>query len=96
MDKPIIRREMLSATEDHAFVLTDGVKLYNVKDLYEALDSISDEVFRHHVAPKKNDFIPWLREVLYDKKLGRMLRWTTSKDTMREKIKEYMDTYYIQ
>ncbi len=52
------------------FVLADGRKLSDIKELAFALGDMADEVFWHHVNEFKNDFACWLEDSLDEKKLA--------------------------
>lgn len=90
-----VKKPLVRASQENAFELKDGRKLYDLEDLFEALKTMDEKIFRHHVNQDQNDFIDWIKEVLGDKKLGRKLRWTTTRETTLEKIKEHMDEHYI-
>ena len=58
------------APEEYHFYLSDGRKLKNLFDLIEALENMSDDVFRHHVNEYKNDFSNWIRDVFQENDLA--------------------------
>lgn len=89
-----IKRRLAFAPETKAFITANGEKLYSLKDLLEALERMDEPTFRYHVNSKKNDFQNWIREVLYDKRLARALRWTTTRETTIKKINEHLEKYY--
>lgn len=95
LSKINVKRVLKNAPEAKVFKTADGRKLYNIHELLEALKAMSEETFRQHVNSKKNDFIPWIKLVLGDRRLGRKLRWTTTKETNIKKIKEHLDAHYI-
>jgi hypothetical protein len=90
-----VKRVLKNAPEAKVFRTADGKKLYNIHELLEALKTMSEDVFHQHVNAKKNDFIPWVKLVLGDRKLGRKLRWTTTRETSIKKIKDHLDAHYI-
>lgn len=57
----------------HSFKLHLGTEIRNLSELAELLDVMSDASFAHHVSAKKNDFANWVREVVHDDELARML-----------------------
>ena len=56
--------------DERAFVLEEGRKLKSVFELVDALETMSEEVFRHHVSPERNDFANWLEGVFDEKVLA--------------------------
>jgi hypothetical protein len=55
------------------FITYDGQALSNLKKLREALNSMDDAVFYHHVRPHANDFATWIYEVVGDIELAETL-----------------------
>ena len=55
--------------EQH-FVVADGNRLKNILDLADALETMSEDVFKHHSNELKNDFSSWVRDVFYDHSLA--------------------------
>jgi hypothetical protein len=90
-----IKKILKNAPEAKIFWTADGKKLYNIRDLLNALKNMEEMDFRVHVTSKKNDFKEWIKLVIGDKKLARTLRWTTTLETSIKKIKEHLDQYYI-
>ena len=67
----IIRKKVLGeAPEEHHFIVADGRKLKNIIELADALETMSEEIFRHHVNEFKNDFSSWVKDVFYDHSLA--------------------------
>ncbi len=52
-----------SAPDHEVFVLVNGHRVKNVKQLADKLEKIEDYVFNHHVTEDRNDFAVWLRDV---------------------------------
>lgn len=48
---------------DKMFIMVNGHKLKNVKELADVMEKIEDHVFNHHVTEDKNDFAQWLHDV---------------------------------
>ena len=67
-------QKFTEAPEGKRFVLHDGRILKNLKELAEALEHMSEEVFRHHANPSKNDFSNWIAGVLHEKELAEELK----------------------
>src|SRR3989344_780418 len=92
----IIKKKILGeAPEEHHFVVADGKKLKNVLELADALETMSEEIFRHHANEFKNDFSSWVRDVFYDHSLAEDIgraknRLETQIAILRRMVKELM------
>jgi hypothetical protein len=56
--------------EEQVFWCHDGRILKDMKDLAEALATMSDEAFAYHSNTEKKDFSNWARDVIGDAKLA--------------------------
>ncbi|MEM2121741.1 MAG: hypothetical protein QXU20_03750 [Candidatus Woesearchaeota archaeon] len=45
------------------FILNDGRRLKNLRELLEALKTMDNNLFNHHVSPERNDFANWIKDV---------------------------------
>jgi len=52
-----------NVSPEHYFVFMDGSTVKNLKELADALDFVSDDVFGHHVCQDRNDFCSWITDV---------------------------------
>ena len=92
----IIRKKVLGeAPEEHHFVVADGKKLKNIIELADALETMSEEIFRHHVNEAKNDFSNWVKDIFYDHSLAEDIaraknRLETQIAILRRLVKELM------
>ncbi|MBI2659454.1 hypothetical protein HYX05_05145 [Candidatus Woesearchaeota archaeon] len=92
----IIRKKVLGeAPEEHHFVVADGRKLKNIIELADALETMSEEIFRHHANELKNDFSSWVKDVFYDHSLAEDIsraknRLETQIAILRRLVKELM------
>ncbi|MBW2992741.1 hypothetical protein KY345_06000 [Candidatus Woesearchaeota archaeon] len=69
--KVVLKKQALGqAPEEKVFYLKDGKKLRNILELTEAFETMSEDVFRHHVNEMRNDFSNWVSDVLEDKELA--------------------------
>ena len=67
----IIKKKVLGeAPVEHHFVVADGRKLKNIIELADALETMTEEIFRHHANEFKNDFSAWVKDVFYDHSLS--------------------------
>ena len=92
----IIRKKVLGeAPVEHHFVVADGRKLKNIIELADALETMSEEIFRHHANEFKNDFSNWVKDVFYDHSLAEDIsraknRLETQIAILRRLVKEMM------
>ncbi len=67
----IIKKKILGeAPEEHHFIVADGRRVKNILELADALETMSEEIFRHHANEFKNDFSNWIKDVFYDHSLA--------------------------
>ncbi len=57
------KKEFGKAPVEKHFVLQDGRKLESLFQLIDELETMSEDVFRHHVNELRNDFANWVRDV---------------------------------
>ncbi|MEW6086753.1 MAG: DUF5752 family protein [bacterium] len=74
--------------EQNYFWVLSGLKLKNLIELSDALDSMTDEVFNYHVNENKNDFACWIKECIKDLELADTLFTTKSKKDTVKKVRE--------
>lgn len=92
----IIRKKILGeAPVEQHFIVADGRKLKNIMELADALETMTEEIFRHHANDFKNDFASWVRDVFYDHSLAEDIsraknRLETQIAILRRMVKELM------
>lgn len=92
----IIRKKILGeAPVEHHFVVADGKKLKNIIELADALETMTEEIFRHHANEFRNDFATWVKDVFYDHSLAEDIsraknRLETQITILRRLVKELM------
>ena len=92
----IIRKKILGeAPVEQHFIVADGKKLKNIIELADALETMSEEIFRHHANEFKNDFSAWVKDVFYDHSLAEDIsraknRLETQIAILRRLVKELM------
>jgi len=89
-----IRKNVLGkAPQEHHFVLQDGRTVKTVYQLVDELETMSEEMFRHHVNDFKNDFANWIEHVFDEKHLADEMRYIEDRlDTQRAILKELVRT----
>ena len=92
----IIRKKILGeAPYEQHFVVADGKRLKNIIELADALETMTEEVFAHHVNEYKNDFSNWIKDVFYDHSLADDMQRAKNKleaqiTILRRLVKELM------
>jgi len=76
---------------EHKFWLSGTVPLRNLHELYNALDSMTDDVYKHH-STGKNDFSVWIKNVYHDDDLAMRLRHAKIRKQAKRAIEERIDT----
>ena len=92
----IIKKKILGeAPVEQHFIVADGRKLKNIMELADALETMTEEIFRHHANDFKNDFASWVKDVFYDHSLAEDIsrarnRLETQITVLRRLVKELM------
>jgi hypothetical protein len=63
-------RALADASEDKRFFCQDGCVSKSLHQLAECLAHMTEDSYRHHVTPLRNDFSNWVRDVFGDDKLA--------------------------
>jgi len=77
-------------SESQHFYMADGGVLKNLEELGEALNKMSDDVFRNHVSDSKNDFASWINDVWEEKALASLIKGTKDRVAMGKILTEYL------
>lgn len=65
--------------QDTSFKVIDGTVITTYAELVHAVSSMSDSVFTYHLNDQKNDFYPWIRDVLKHHEAAEALKHITNK-----------------
>jgi len=71
---------LASVPEEKVFWCHDGRILRNIKELGEALASMTDETFAYHSNTEKKDFSNWVGDVIGDTNLAKELENLTDRN----------------
>lgn len=94
MTKKAVKKMVLVNAEDQRrFWVCDDQILSNLKDLAGALSRMSDETYRYHVNPEKNDFAKWADEVMRDKILSAYLMKAESRQEAEKMVQDRLKVY---
>ncbi|MBR9693437.1 hypothetical protein GOV07_05965 [Candidatus Woesearchaeota archaeon] len=61
------------------FWLVNGTGVRSLRELADALPTLSEEEFSHHVTAEKNDFANWIRDLFDEYRLSELLRNTKTR-----------------
>lgn len=64
------QRILADVPEDRIFWVHDGTTLKNLKELNQALSTMTDETYMYHHNAERMDFVNWVRDVIADDKLA--------------------------
>jgi hypothetical protein len=87
-------RILSNVSPDFYFRVKDNTIVKNLHELYDVLNNIDEESFKHHANEERNDFSNWVRDIHKDEKLANTLIKCKTKEEMAENIKKriiYLD-----
>lgn len=96
----VIKKQVLGeAPVEKHFIVADGNRIKSILELARALETMSEEIFRHHVNETRNDFSNWIRDVFEDNTLADELAKAKDKATaelmlMRKLFKDSVERVY--
>jgi len=68
------KRLLADVSEEYVFWCHDGRILRSMKELGDALTTMTDETYTFHANIEKNDFANWVRDVIKDERLAKDLQ----------------------
>ena len=81
----VIKKKVLGeAPHEQHFVVADGRRLKNIIELADALETMTEDVFKHHANELKNDFSSWIEVVFKDRALAEDMK--KAKNRMESQI----------
>jgi hypothetical protein len=84
-------REFGKAPVEKRFILQDGRKIESLFQLIDELETMGEDVFRHHVNDMRNDFANWARDVFAAPSLAEeMQRMRDRMETQRAVMKHLL------
>jgi len=87
------KKQLLTVSGDSCFWVNNGPILSNLRDLHNALQSMSDEQWKHHVRQDKNDFAEWVKVVLAEKTCSESLKKCKSKSDAAKVVSTVVKKY---
>ncbi|MBT3304541.1 hypothetical protein HN592_02710 [Candidatus Woesearchaeota archaeon] len=82
----VTRKRLGTAPEEYHFVLNDGNRLKNIQELTDALETMSEDVFKYHANEFKNDFANWISDVFEESDLAEEIKKAKSRIETRIKL----------
>jgi len=68
------KRLLVDVPEEYVFRCCDGQILRNMKELGDALNTMTYETYLFHANKEKNDFANWARDIIKDERLAKDLQ----------------------
>lgn len=91
LDESLRNHKLFHDVDDTVcFMLMDGRKLRNLLELVDALDTMGDDVYHHHVNESRNDFYNWIHDVYQDIDLANKLLENPSRHHVQKSIMRHM------
>lgn len=89
--KVTVKKKILGkAPEEKTFYLKDGRELRTIYELIDELETMSEDMFRHHVNELENHFANWVEGVFEDKRLAEEMRELESQMEMQRAILKHL------
>ena len=82
------KRLLAKVPEEYVFRCCDGRVLRDMKELGEALTSMTEETFAYHSNEEKKDFSNWVKDIIRDDKLARDLGKSASRAEAAKRVRE--------
>lgn len=82
------KRLLAKVPEEYVFRCCDGRVLRDMKELGEALTSMTEETFAYHSNEEKKDFSNWVKDIIGDEKLARDLRMSLNRTQAAKRVAE--------
>lgn len=81
MGKSQASKMLARVPEEKVFWCHDGQVLSDIKELRDALITMSDETYNYHANEFKKDFSDWVRDIVGDEKLAKDMETASSRET---------------
>ncbi len=82
----ITQKRLGSAPEEYHFVLNNGNRLKSIQELTDALETMSEDMFKYHANEYKNDFANWINDVFEEGNLANEIKKAKSRIETRIKL----------
>ena len=80
-------------SDDKVFWMCRGDRIDNIRDMANAIESLSPTEFEHHVSleGKRNDFAVWIQDVLHNPLLAHDLNYPVNLNNQHHFVKTIRD-----
>jgi hypothetical protein len=89
------KKPLLIVSGEMCFWVNNGAALSSMKDLCDALRTMSEEQFFHHAGMGRNDFSAWVFGVLGDKKCADELLKAKDKKAALSAVEKHLKAYSV-
>jgi hypothetical protein len=80
------------APQEMEFYLSDGRRLKSVFELVDALEHMSEDMFKEHVNEMKNDFSSWMKDVFKEPNVAKEMKKIQDRiETQKVLMKKLID-----
>jgi hypothetical protein len=86
-------KDLLYASDEQSFWVTNGEVLNSLMALHTALDDMSKDVFEFHAAGEQNDFSVWVETVLCDADCAADLKKAKSQKSATTTVAKHLKHY---
>jgi uncharacterized protein YeeX (DUF496 family) len=89
------KNKLPKASNGKQFFVYNGGTLSDLNELHRALtQDMTDEQYKHHVQPQRNDFAAWVEDVFGHASCASKIRRKRSKHGMAQAVAECIDEFY--
>lgn len=89
------KRVLVCAEGDQCFWVNDGQVVKDLLELRDAMKTMEEKVFTHHVTTDRNDFATWVEDVLCDAECAAALAESQSKRGSQAIITRHLKLYQL-
>lgn len=89
------KKPLVIVSGEMRFWVNNGSALSSMKDLRDALRTMSEEQFLHHAGMGRNDFSMWISDVLGDKSCAADVSKAKSIKEALATVEKYLKTYNV-
>ncbi len=68
------KKFLADVPEENVFRCHDSCVMRNMKELGDALKTMTDETYAFHANTEKNDFVNWVKDIIKDERLAKDLQ----------------------
>jgi len=88
------KNSLVVASPESCFWVCNGEVVRDLKELKTCVGNMSDDTYSYHVSKDRNDFVPWVYEILGDPKLAKRLFKIKDRSEAAKIIEEHIKKYY--